>query len=146
MSKGKGNLIPREIKGLKYSTVGIGVRISNGKEVPCFKVDWLGDHDMDADEVAQRDKEVQKGGDTKIGRMKLWVRSELEKGPRLATEMYRMGEQEFGKDTDKTLKRAQVEIGGLTTKVKPYTWYLPGHEPKAPTIVEDPKIPETEVM
>jgi hypothetical protein len=82
--------------------------------------------------------------------MKLMLKAELEKGARLATEMYRMGEREFGEGTGKTLKRAQVEIGGLTTKIKPYYWYLPGFEPEGigATVVmaEDAQIPDTEAL
>jgi len=53
--------------------------------------------------------------------------------------MYRMGESEFGGDSGKTLKRAQVAIGGLTTKGKPYYWYLPGFEPKV-KVVDNPRV------
>jgi hypothetical protein len=133
----KGNVIPRGVKGLKYAASNVPITLGNGKPGTSFRIDWLGEHDLNADDVAQKDKDVQKNGRgaevTMLSQMKLLLRAELEKAPRLATEMYRMGEAKWGEDSSKTLKRAQLAIGGLTTKTKPYYWYLPGHEPVAVT-------------
>jgi hypothetical protein len=130
MSKGKGNLIPREVKGLKYTTVGVPITFSNGKPGTMFKVDWLGEHDMNADEVDRKDKAVQKDGGTSplSQQMQPWIKSVLEQGPKLATEMYDLGKEKWGEECGKTLKRAEVAIGGLCTKTKPYYWYLPGFD------------------
>jgi putative DNA primase/helicase len=150
MSSAKNNNAPADLGGLKYSMVNVGVRLSSGQEDLKPRIEWLGATDMDANEVDQKTKDVQRvgGADTKIAKMKLWVKAELQAGAKLATDMYRAAEREFGEGTGKTLKRAQVEIGGLTTKAKPYYWYLPGFEPTEVTsaIAEDPQIPETAVL
>jgi putative DNA primase/helicase len=161
MSKGKGNLIPRGVKGLKYTTIETPMTFSNGKLGTMFKVDWLGEHEMNADEVSRIEKDVDKGVNvpTMTDQMKLWLREELEKGPRLATEMYDSGDMRFGdgkpkgdegkKDIGKTLKRAQLAIGGQTTKRRPFYWYLPGYGPnpeEEPQGTEDSQIPVQDVL
>ena len=161
MAKGKGNLVPRGVKGLKYTTIETPMTFSNGKLGTMFKVDWLGEHEMNADEVSRMEKDVDKGGNvpTMTDQMKLWLREELEKGPRLATEMYDSGDMRFGdgkpkgdegkKDIGKTLKRAQLAIGGRTTKRRPFYWYLLGYGPnpeEEPHGTEDSQIPVQDVL
>lgn len=132
MAKGKGNLIPRGVKGLKYTTIETPMTFSKGKLGTTFKVDWLGEHEMNADEVSRMEKDVDKCGNspTMTDQMKLWLREELEKGPRLATEMYDSGDIRFGdgkpkgdegkKDIGKTLKRAQLAIGGADDQAQTF--------------------------
>jgi hypothetical protein len=134
MSKGKGNLIPREVKGLKYTTTGVPMTFSNGKEGTMFKVDWLGDHDMNADEVSRMEKDVDKNGgggslggpDSKVGKAKLMLLAELASGPRLATEMYAKGKDELGADKN-VMKDAKWALGIICSPPPgPFYWSLPG--------------------
>jgi putative DNA primase/helicase len=129
MSRGKNNLAPRSIGGLKYSTVSVPMTFSDGNKGTSFKIEWLGATDLDADEVAQKAKEARNGRngrDTKVGKAKRMLLAELTKGPKLATEMYRKGKDELGADKN-VMKDAKWALGILCSPAPgPFYWSLPG--------------------
>ena len=138
MSKAKGNLSKRGIGGLKYKIVDAEVTLSDGSNDTKPRIEWLGKHDMDANEVEQKSKDAARESnpvDTKVGRAKLLLLAELEKGPRLASEMYALGLKELEAD-EQVMKRAKWQLNVQCSKGRPFYWSLPKdnestHEPPA---------------
>jgi hypothetical protein len=126
MSRAKGNTMKLKT-GMRYKIVGVEVPLADGTLDECPRIEWMGTHDMNADAVDQAATEAkQEGGmDTLIGRARLLIKAELEKGKRLARELYALGEKEgIG---ERTMQRACRSLGVVYSggKGQPTYWFIP---------------------
>jgi putative DNA primase/helicase len=129
MSLVKGNL-SRKRSGMKYMIEDAFVEIDGEKEI-LPKTAWIGESEESADEVMQKNRDAEGAGkdDKKSGKATALIQGELEKAPRLAREMYELGEKEgIG---EKTMKRAVKELGIFVKKQPsgPWWWSLNEAEP-----------------
>ena len=119
----KSNLSKKRT-GMKYKIAEATVLI-NGEECGVPHTEWLGETDLDAAEVM--DKERDKAGNAenkKVDVASLLLKSELESGPKLARDMYKKVKAEG--ISERTLKRASYDLGVIVTQVnKAWYWRLP---------------------
>jgi putative DNA primase/helicase len=120
----KGNLSEKR-SGMSYKLVDTPIKLDDDVDDHQPLCVWQGETDDDADDMLakKRDRAKNPPQDSLSDKAEKLVREQLETGPKTAVFMYEFGKKNGIKD--KTLKRAHVAIGGLCTKSKPYTWYLP---------------------
>jgi len=142
----KGNLSEKRT-GMKYRLANTAVTLDGGEDDHQPAVDWQGETSDDADDMLAKKRDRKGGADTLLAQAKLLCQMQLESGPKLAQDMYRLGEKELGDNSGKTLKRASIEIGAMCTRAKPYYWYLPGKGELPGARSQDTSIlPDTEVL
>jgi putative DNA primase/helicase len=120
----KGNLSEKR-SGVSYKLVDTPVKLDGGEDDHQPLCVWQGETDDDADDMLakKRDRAKNPPQDSLSDKAEKLVHEQLETGPKTAVFMYELGKKNGIKG--KTLKRAHVAVGGLCTKSKPYTWYLP---------------------
>lgn len=123
MSLVKGNLA-RKRTGMKYQIIDATVVI-DGKNEILPRTDWLGESEESADEVLQKNRDADGSGNKdkkKIEVAKALVMAQLETGPKLLRDVYRIGEEQgIG---DKTIQRANRELGIFVRKQPGGPWWL----------------------
>ena len=115
MSLVKGNLA-RKRTGMKYQIIDATVVI-DGKNEILPRTDWLGESEESADEVLQKNRDADGSGNKdkkKIEVAKALVMAQLETGPKLLRDVYRVGEEQG--ISDKTIQRANRELGIFVRK------------------------------
>jgi hypothetical protein len=127
MSLVKGNLA-RKRDGMKYQIIDAFVLI-DGKNEILPRIEWLGESEESADEVMAKNKNVGEGKDKKHGVAVALIESALKVAPRLARDMYALGEKQGL--SDMTMKRAYRELGVFVKKQPggPWWWSFDEAEP-----------------
>jgi hypothetical protein len=123
MSLVKGNLA-RKRTGMKYQIIDATVVI-DGKNEILPRTDWLGESEESADEVLQKNRDADGSGNKdkkKIEVAKALVMAQLETGPKLLRDVYRIGEEQG--ISDKTIQRANRELGIFVRKQPSGPWWL----------------------
>lgn len=123
MSLVKGNLA-RKRTGMKYQIIDATVVI-DGKNEILPRTDWLGESEESADEVLQKNRDADGSGNKdkkKIEVAKALVMAQLETGPKLLRDVYRIGEEQG--ISDKTIQRANRDLGIFVRKQPGGPWWL----------------------
>lgn len=133
MSKAKGNILPPTSKGLKYKIVDAEVKLPDGDTDTKGKIEWVGKHDLDANDVmkAQRDAKFG-GGGKKVSKGVELIKELLASTPRKSPEIYdALTAAGIG---ERTQKAAIREAGVHHNKTKVWWMSLP---PNCPTPCKD---------
>jgi putative DNA primase/helicase len=106
----KSNLSKKRT-GLKYKITGVDIDLPDGTKTEVPRTEWLGEHEMTANEVMDVEKENAKNGTSnpKMVMATLLIKHELRDGPKLAADMYKKRDAE-GID-ERTFKKAYYEVG-----------------------------------
>jgi hypothetical protein len=109
---------------MKYQIIDATVVI-DGKNEILPRTDWLGESEESADEVLQKNRDADGSGNKdkkKIEVAKALVMAQLETGPKLLRDVYRIGEEQG--ISDKTIQRANRELGIFVRKQPSGPWWL----------------------
>lgn len=125
MAKSKGNIIKRGLGGMKYGIVDATVKLAAGDSTQPV-IEWRGKHVMDADQVADRAREVKESGegtiDGEMGKAIAFLKFKCDHGnPVACRELFSEGEK--ASISVSTLRRARTKLGIRTIGHAPGPWY-----------------------
>jgi len=134
----KGNLTGKRT-GMKFKTPTKPVQIQ-GKDVPVPYAEWLHSTDEDANDVMALEKESRGNKNQQIDKARLFLPMVLEKGPRLARELFNEAKAEG--ISEQQLKRAKYELGNVQTSKRKdgWIWYLPGEAQEKNFLVDQAEL------
>jgi RecA-family ATPase len=147
----KGNLAKKRT-GMKYKISEAKITMSDGTDTGVPHTEWLGETNLDANEVLQQERDNAKSaGNQKVDVASLLIKSELESGAKMATDMYRKRDAE-GID-ERPFKNAFYKLGVVAVNRKgKWWWELPANSGKSRAIAdavartEDVRIADTDVL